>query len=470
MTFSSSWKISINNNKNVIIGQNRNHLIFLGVFFVFFCFPYPLFPQSKIKNIEIILDASESMNDKIYGDRKIDIAKRAIYKMIFEILPETTNYFNIGLRAFGEETEIDYKKDTRLLIPVGKVDLQKFKKALDEVTPRGYSPMAYSLLMASFDFPIFGDNMIMLITDGHENCGGDLIKSVQILKREGLNVVINVIGYGVDKEDKEKLKEVAYVSGGVYNDVNNSEELEKAFESIVSIKNITKETKKKVKLKTDTWIEREPMDAAKYSLLFPGLGQFYTDRPVKGVIDFAAEWTLIGFNYGITQTREYRNKPNVSFVKDFLDFSCFSYYISGSAGAYLYTKNRNKKEHWKVKSPEGAFLRSMALPGWGQLYIGDNPEAGLSYICWTAFFYYKLIKPAPSDVDSDSSDIKDIRTNSKSILGIIYGLQILTFISAQIHNVEAIEYQKYSRNDFNLELGFLNKFNPSPQIVLRKIF
>ncbi|MBN1385225.1 MAG: VWA domain-containing protein, partial [Elusimicrobia bacterium] len=444
-----------------------NKKIPIIIFTVLFCFPCLVFPYNKIKNIEIILDASESMNNEIEGEKKIDIAKEVISKMLSLLSPQSTGYLKIGLRTFGEEREMDAGKDSRLLVPIREVNLRNFEETLGEITPKGYSPIAHSILMAGYDFPFSEDKMIILITDGKETCGGDPVKAVKRLQREGINVVVNIIGFDVDEDDNESLAEITSTSGGTYTDVINAKSLELNFEKIIGTKNFVKKPERKkvmekirkktflkksdiqkkpwivkksevikksgiikkpggakkseivenlgrkngsekkaysdreiVSFKRDEWIETDPVAAMKYSLIFPGLGQFYTDRPVKGIIDFVTAWTLIGFNCSITQLHEYRTDPQVSFTKDFLDFSCINYYISGAAGVYFYTEKRNNKDHWKIKSPEGAFLRSLIIPGWGQLYIAENPEAGFSYMCWTGFFYYKLYNPVPHNVDS----------------------------------------------------------------------
>ncbi|MDD5686305.1 MAG: VWA domain-containing protein [Elusimicrobia bacterium] len=429
-----------------------------------------VFPQAKNKNIEIILDASVSMNGEINDDKKIDIARKTILKILSDISPSTSSYFRIGLRTFGEEKDIDYKKDSQLLIPLEELNLKEFEYKLNNIIPSGYSPIAYSLLMASYDFPIGGNNMIILITDGRESGGGDPVVVAKQLRNEGFNIVINVIGYAVGKEDEQMLKEIAVVSSGTYSAVNNSKTLEENIRGIIGYENLMEKPKERIKLKQDTWESKEPFSAMEYSLFFPGLGQIYTDRPIKGIIDFVSEWMLIGFNYNITQIHEYKSNPLASFPKDFLDFSCLSFYLSSSIGAYLYAENRNNKEHWEMKSPEGAFLRSVVLPGWGQLYIGDNPEAGLSYICWTGFFYYKLVNPIPGGINGDSSDRKNIRTDCRNILRLIYGLQMLTFISAEMHNNEAVEYQRFAKNNYDIYFGSLRNTNFVPALFVRRTF
>lgn len=454
------------------------------------------------------------MNNKIDGGKKIDIAKEVIVKMLSVLSPQTTSYIKIGLRTFGEERDIDPEKDSRLLVPIREINIDNFEKALNEITPKGYSPIAYSILMAGYDFPLAGDKMIILITDGKETCGGDALKVIKRLQREGINIVINIIGYNVDKNDEDSLKKITDISGGTYNNAMSAESLEINFEEMVGSKNFVRKAERKeiikkleekkilkkskvlkkleekvnyapekLNFRRDEWFERNPVTAMKYSLIFPGIGQIYTDRIGKGITDFVAESILIYSNSVITKSREYRDHPQLSFTKDFLDFSCVSYYISGGAGAYLYTKNRNNREHWKTKSAWGAFLRSLILPGWGQIYIGDNPEAGFSYMCWTGFFYYKIVHPVPHGVDANDSHLKSIKEDCRTVLGVIYGLQFLTSISADAHNINAEGYKRFSKNkievnphtnrlfiDVGVNFGFLNNPDLIPGLTVQKRF
>jgi len=46
----------------------------------------------------------------------------------------------------------------------------------------------------------------------------------------------------------------------------------------------------------------------------------------------------------------------------------------------------------KVKSPGGAVLRSLALPGWGQFYTGHKVRGSLTAVLETAFFAGAFVK------------------------------------------------------------------------------
>ncbi|PIU83986.1 MAG: hypothetical protein COS68_01120, partial [Elusimicrobia bacterium CG06_land_8_20_14_3_00_38_11] len=85
--------------------MQKNSRMFLIICLAVFYF-VPLYCQTKTKNIEIILDASGSMNDTFdKREKKIDIAKKTILKILSELSSDATSQIKIGLRTFGEDRE-----------------------------------------------------------------------------------------------------------------------------------------------------------------------------------------------------------------------------------------------------------------------------------------------------------------------------------------------------------------------------
>ena len=66
--------------------------------------------------------------------------------------------------------------DTKLEVPFGPNNHETIKYKLKTINPRGTTPIAYSLEKCATDFPQCSDcrNIIILITDGLEECNGDL--------------------------------------------------------------------------------------------------------------------------------------------------------------------------------------------------------------------------------------------------------------------------------------------------------
>ncbi|MDP8248919.1 MAG: VWA domain-containing protein [Candidatus Tritonobacter lacicola] len=196
----------------------------------------PLAAGAKTVNIEYILDASGSMIELMGSDMKIDIAKRTLADLVDKLpgAPAEVD-LNVGLRIYGhrtgaaEDPEIGCK-DTALEIPIKGVDVQGIKDKILGVKARGRTPIAYSLLQAKDDFPE-GDgneNIIILISDGKETCGGDPCKVAEELHKSGIKLKIHVVGFDIKPEERAQLECIAKVTGGKYFAADSAAELSKA--------------------------------------------------------------------------------------------------------------------------------------------------------------------------------------------------------------------------------------------------
>src|SRR3989339_1389779 len=147
-------------------------------------------------NILILLDGSGSMNDLIGKRSKIDIAKEVITKLFNEIASKSPDT-KVGLRVYGHQFAAKLKncQDTKLEIPIGKINQSVFQNKLKAVKPKGYTPIAYSLNMAIKDFPKNENNYIILVTDGEETCNGNISQIADNLAQAG--IVVNVVGYKI---------------------------------------------------------------------------------------------------------------------------------------------------------------------------------------------------------------------------------------------------------------------------------
>lgn len=182
--------------------------------------------------IELVFDASGSMNRRI-GDknspRRIDLAKKSLAEVVDSMPGDAI----VALRVFGHRIREGRKgdcQDTELLIPFGPLDRAKLKKAVSGIKALGTTPIAYSLKKAGEDLPPGpGERRILLITDGKEECGGDPAGAVEELRRSGINVRVDVVGFDLeDESDREASRKVAEVSGGVFFDTLDGEGLKES--------------------------------------------------------------------------------------------------------------------------------------------------------------------------------------------------------------------------------------------------
>lgn len=167
------------------------------------------FSQNKevpVNRILFIFDASQSMLSRWQSGRKIDIAKKLLSNMVDSL--KNVENLEIGLRVYGHKSNYppqdcdDTHLEVNFLNAYMAADL--IKKKLSVIKPRGTTPIARSLEEGAKDFPNDkGRNIVILITDGKEECGMDPCAVSRLYQRDGIILKPFVIGVGLDKEWKK---------------------------------------------------------------------------------------------------------------------------------------------------------------------------------------------------------------------------------------------------------------------------
>ena len=167
----------------------------------------------------LILDASSSMLEDDADGPRIDAAKKAS-KDLVESLPGTAQ---MGLMVYGakESDAPDNRdrgcKDIETLAPVGEIDKDKFNKAIDGVTPKGYTPMGNSLREAAKELGDQGQRSIILVSDGIDSCAPPPVCEVaKELAEEGVDLAIHTVGFKVDEEARKELQCIADAGKGQF--------------------------------------------------------------------------------------------------------------------------------------------------------------------------------------------------------------------------------------------------------------
>lgn len=189
--------------------------------------------------IEYILDSSNSMNEKLTGgELKIDAAKRVLCGLIENIAAERKDA-NVGLRIYGANFNPSMSKqegclDSVLVASIVPIDADLIKQEVMAAEATGYTPIAYSLELASKDFPPGEEhnNMIVLVSDGEESCGGDPVAVAEQLRAQGYNIKIYSIGFDVDAQTREQLEAIALATDGAYYDAKDADQLKQSLEEI----------------------------------------------------------------------------------------------------------------------------------------------------------------------------------------------------------------------------------------------
>lgn len=200
---------------------------------IFFCFIFSLQnfaqvrKQEQITRVLYVFDASNSMVSKHGSLSRIEGAKKLFYKFIDSLDHYKTMQF--ALRIYGQTVKYPPGdcNDSKLVVPFGKNNIALIKQKVGETKPTGITPIEHSLTEAANDFPDNkAVNMIILITDGIEECGGDPCKARQKLIEKGIVFKPFIIGIGLAPEQIKTFECV-----GTYFDYDNN----KTFSDITNI-------------------------------------------------------------------------------------------------------------------------------------------------------------------------------------------------------------------------------------------
>jgi Ca-activated chloride channel family protein len=153
----------------------------------------------QLTRIEFLFDASQSMFGRWQSGAKIDVAKQLMMQLL-DSLRYIPN-IELALRVYGHQKPFPPQDcdDSRLEVPFSKGNIGDIKQKLNAVIPKGTTPIARSLELCGGDFPSTPSrNIIILITDGIEECGGDPCAISLALQKKGIVLKPFVIGLGLD--------------------------------------------------------------------------------------------------------------------------------------------------------------------------------------------------------------------------------------------------------------------------------
>ncbi|WP_165875838.1 VWA domain-containing protein [Hazenella coriacea] len=188
--------------------------------------------EKKPTQIAIVIDASGSMAGKVNGKVKMDEAQRAVREFASS-LPEQTK---VSLRVYGhlgsnqEKDKAISCASTEEIYALSKYESNSFESAVNQLRPVGWTPLAAAIRGAGEDLRkdhIGANNIVYVVSDGLETCGGDPVKEAQALHQSDVKAVVNIIGFDLDAKSKQVLEEVAKAGGGSFTSANSSDEIRK---------------------------------------------------------------------------------------------------------------------------------------------------------------------------------------------------------------------------------------------------
>jgi Ca-activated chloride channel family protein len=158
------------------------------------------------RQLVLVLDASGSMWGQIDGEPKIRIARGVVKSLLSNWNPT----IDLGLTAYGHRRERDCDDIETLIAPgrSGAGRSSAILAAIDELNPRGKSPLAAALEHAAQSISYRERAAtLLLVSDGRETCGADPCETAKQLARAGVDFTAHVVGFGVSDIDAEQLRD-----------------------------------------------------------------------------------------------------------------------------------------------------------------------------------------------------------------------------------------------------------------------
>ncbi|WP_028777773.1 hypothetical protein [Shimazuella kribbensis] len=186
----------------------------------------------KPSNVAILVDASSTMAMDFKGKSRYEWAKQ-FTTMYLKHLPKNAN---VTVRLFGHEggpRKKDKEISCRQTQPIYQgypTQLPKLEKNFSNEKPTGWSPLVEALHntmeeLAKNQKPD-NENIIYVLADSSDTCGADMSEQINAMRQSKLGVMVNVVGIDVPTKDESELTQLAEVTGGEYQPIDDVVDLE----------------------------------------------------------------------------------------------------------------------------------------------------------------------------------------------------------------------------------------------------
>lgn len=184
-----------------------------------------------VTRILFLLDASGSMTAKWERNTRMAIAKNLLTEIVDSLKP--TSNTEVALRVYGHQSPKTEKdcRDTKLEVPFYPKNHNKIIDRLKTITPKGATPIAFSLMEAANDFPDdpYARNIVIIITDGLENCDGDPCAVSLALQKKRIILKPFIIGLGLDIDVKK-----AFDCVGTFFEATQEQDFQNVLKTVVA--------------------------------------------------------------------------------------------------------------------------------------------------------------------------------------------------------------------------------------------
>ncbi len=176
----------------------------------------------------LILDCSNSMWEQWQSDSKIKITQKVLLKFIDSVASK--NNIDVALRVFGHLNKDAF--GTRLEVPFSDDNNYKIQSKIKTLVPNGGCTAASALTDALNDFPATGSsrNIILIITDGMDDCDGNICTVARHVQLSGVIVQTFILGIGNPSDFQNSLS-----CAGQFTYLPNEEQYDEALYNIFTL-------------------------------------------------------------------------------------------------------------------------------------------------------------------------------------------------------------------------------------------
>ncbi|MBU1024202.1 VWA domain-containing protein [bacterium] len=183
------------------------------------------FAQSE--KILVILDCSSSMSKEIGNEKIIYVLKKEVMDFVGKLKSDAT----VGVMVFGHSQ--DKCDDAELIVPFATPNPELVRDNLAPVSTFGNRGLYYAMEKG---LNLIGQSTAMssiyVITSGLDQCGDRIYSVEDAYGKIGKNARITIVGLDVDSRDSDKLKELASLLDGAYNEISYPKQLSGILDNI----------------------------------------------------------------------------------------------------------------------------------------------------------------------------------------------------------------------------------------------
>lgn len=310
-------------------------------------------PPPKTTRILFILDASGSMIAKWDGESRLETAKRILNNILDSL--KNTKDLQFALRVYGHQYDKKFNncEDTQLEVPFKAGNTEAIKTKLQKIEAKGTTLISYSLLQAAKDFPEDKNsrNVIILLTDGVEACGGDPCALSKELQKKKIFLKPFIIGIGGEENwDKE------FECMGQFFNARNPAEFKK-FLDVVLLQTLGKTT-----------VRVNLLDSA--------------DKPTETNVNMTFYNTVTGeAMYDFVHYLDAKGKPDALEIDPILTYDIVVHTIPKVIKRNVYFKG-GQENIINIKSPQGTLTMGQSYKEYKNLIgiVKENGRPEITYV------------------------------------------------------------------------------------------